>query len=120
MKRVKVAVTGAAGQIGYAMVFRLASGAIFGPDTAVQLQLLELEQALPALEGVKMELDDCAFPQLEKVTCTSDANVAFGDAGYVLLVGAAPRKAGMERKDLLEINGKIFVGQGIAINDNAG
>ncbi len=120
MKRVKVAVTGAAGQIGYAMVFRLASGAIFGPDTAVQLQLLELEQALPALEGVKMELDDCAFPQLEKVTCTSDANVAFGDADYVLLVGAAPRKAGMERKDLLEINGKIFVGQGKAINDNAG
>ncbi len=119
MKRVKVAVTGAAGQIGYAMVFRLASGAIFGPDTAVQLQLLELEQALPALEGVKMELDDCAFPQLEKVTCTSDANVAFGDADYVLLVGAAPRKAGMERKDLLEINGKIFVGQGKAINDNA-
>ena len=120
MKRVRVAVTGAAGQIGYAMVFRLASGAIFGPDTAVQLQLLELEQALPALEGVKMELDDCAFPQLEKVTCTSDANVAFGDADYVLLVGAAPRKAGMERNDLLEINGKIFVGQGKAINDNAG
>ena len=120
MKRVKVAVTGAAGQIGYAMVFRLASGAIFGPDTAVQLQLLELEQALPALDGVKMELDDCAFPQLEKVTCTSDANVAFGDADYVLLVGAAPRKAGMERKDLLEINGRIFVSQGKAINDNAG
>ena len=101
------------------MVFRLASGAIFGPDTAVQLQLLELEQALPALE-VKMELDDCAFPQLEKVICTSDANIAFGDTDYVLLVGAAPRKAGMERKDLLEINGKIFVGQGRAINDNAG
>ena len=120
MKRVRVAVTGAAGQIGYAMVFRLASGAIFGPDTAVQLQLLELEQALPALEGVKMELYDCAFPQLEKVTCTSDANVAFGDADYILLVGAAPRKAGMERNDLLEINGKIFVGQGKAINDNAG
>ena len=120
MKRVKVAVTGAAGQIGYAMVFRLASGAIFGPDTAVQLQLLELEQALPALDGVKMELDDCAFPQFEKVTCTSDANVAFGDADYVLLVGAAPRKAGMERKDLLEINGRIFVSQGKAINDNAG
>ena len=100
----------AAGQIGYAMVFRLASGAIFGPDTAVQLQLLELEQALPALDGVKMELDDCAFPQLEKVTCTSDANVAFGDADYVLLVGAAPRKAGMERKDLLEINGRICIG----------
>ena len=120
MKRVKVAVTGAAGQIGYAMVFRLASGVIFGPDTAVQLQLLELEQALPALDGVKMELDDCAFPQLEKVTSTSDPNVAFGDANYILLVGAAPRKAGMERKDLLEINGRIFVGQGKAINDNAG
>lgn len=120
MKRVKVAVTGAAGQIGYALVFRLASGAVFGPDTAVELQLLELEQALPALEGVKMELDDCAFPLLEKITCTSDANIAFRDTDYVLLVGAAPRKAGMERKDLLEVNGKIFVGQGRAINDNAG
>jgi malate dehydrogenase len=119
MKRVKVAVTGAAGQIGYALVFRLASGAIFGPDTAVQLQLLELEQALPALKGAKLELNDCAFPQLEKVSCTSDANVAFGDADYILLVGAAPRKAGMERKDLLEINGKIFVAQGKAINRNA-
>jgi malate dehydrogenase len=119
MKRVRVAVTGAAGQIGYALLYRLGSGAIFGPDTAVELQLLELEQALPALEGVKMELDDCAFPLLEKITCSSDANVAFRDADYILLVGAAPRKAGMERKDLLEINGKIFVGQGKAINDNA-
>jgi len=120
MRNVKVAVTGAAGQIGYAMLFRLASGAVFGPNTTVDLQLLELEAALPALEGVKMELDDCAFPLLNKVVTTSDANVAFRDTDWVLLVGAAPRKAGMERNDLLRINGGIFVGQGKAINDNAG
>ena len=101
MKRVKIAVTGAAGQIGYALVFRLASGAVFGPDTAVELQLLELEQALPALEGLRMELDDSAFPNLYKMTLTSDANVAFKEADWILLVGAAPRKKGMERKDLL-------------------
>ncbi|MBF0238909.1 MAG: malate dehydrogenase [SAR324 cluster bacterium] len=119
MKKVKVAVTGAAGQIGYAILFRLASGAIFGPDTAVELQLIELEQALPALEGVKMELDDCAFPLLQKVTLTSDINVGFRDANWVLLIGSVPRKAGMERGDLLKINGGIFTGQGKAINENA-
>ncbi len=120
MRNVKVAVTGAAGQIGYAMLFRIASGAVFGPNTTVDLQLLELEAALPALEGVKMELDDCAFPLLNKVVTTSDANVAFKDTDWVLLVGAAPRKAGMERNDLLRINGGIFVGQGQAINESAG
>ena len=120
MKTVKVAVTGAAGQIGYAMLFRLASGSVFGPDTAVELQLLELEHALPALEGVKMELDDCAFPLLNKIITTSDPNVAFNDIDWGLLVGSVPRKDGMERNDLLRVNGGIFVGQGKAINDNAG
>jgi len=120
MKTVKVAVTGAAGQIGYAMLFRLASGSVFGPDTAVELQLLELEHALPALEGVKMELDDCAFPLLNKIITTSDPNVAFKDTDWGLLVGSVPRKDGMERNDLLRVNGGIFVGQGKAINDNAG
>ncbi len=120
MKTVKVAVTGAAGQIGYAMLFRLASGSVFGPDTAVELQLLELEHALPALEGVKMELDDCAFPLLNKIITTSDPNVAFKDIDWGLLVGSVPRKDGMERNDLLRINGGILVGQGNAINENAG
>ena len=120
MKTVKVAVTGAAGQIGYAMLFRLASGSVFGPDTAVELQLLELEHALPALEGVKMELDDCSFPLLNKIVTTSDPNVAFKDIDWGLLVGSVPRKDGMERNDLLRINGGIFVGQGNAINENAG
>jgi malate dehydrogenase len=120
MKTVKVAVTGAAGQIGYAMLFRLASGSVFGPDTAVELQLLELEHALPALEGVKMELDDCSFPLLNKIVTTSDPNVAFRDIDWGLLVGSVPRKDGMERNDLLRVNGGIFVGQGNAINDNAG
>ena len=120
MKTVKVAVTGAAGQIGYAMLFRLASGAVFGRDTAVELRLLELEQALPALEGVKMELDDCAFPLLENIVTTSDADHAFKGVDWALLVGSVPRKAGMERNDLLKVNGGIFVGQGKAINQNAG
>ena len=120
MKTVKVAVTGAAGQIGYAALFRLASGAIFGMDTAVELQLLELEKALPALEGVKMELDDCAFPLLTNIVATSDPNVAFKDIDWGLLVGSVPRKAGMERNDLLRVNGGIFVGQGKALNENAG
>ncbi|HIO84579.1 MAG TPA: malate dehydrogenase [Deltaproteobacteria bacterium] len=120
MKTVKVAVTGAAGQIGYAMLFRLASGSVFGTDTAVELHLLELEQALPALEGVKMELDDCAFPLLNKIVTTSDPNVAFKDIDWGLLVGSVPRKDGMERNDLLRVNGGIFVGQGNAINDTAG
>ena len=120
MKTVKVAVTGAAGQIGYAALFRLASGAVFGMDTAVELQLLELEKALPALEGVKMELDDCAFPLLTNIVATSDPNVAFKDIDWGLLVGSVPRKAGMERNDLLRVNGGIFVGQGKALNENAG
>ena len=116
---VSVAVTGAAGQIGYALLFRIASGQMFGPNTTVDLRLLELEQALPALEGVRMELDDCAFPLLGDITCTSDTNVAFDGVNWALLVGAVPRKEGMERKDLLTVNGGIFTGQGRAIADNA-
>jgi len=118
-KRVKVAVTGAAGQIGYAMVFRIASGQMLGPDTEIELQLLELEQTLPSLRGVAMELEDCAFPLLKNVVCTSDVNTAMTDVSWALLVGAVPRKEGMERSDLLKINGGIFTGQGRAINDNA-
>ena len=118
-RRVKVAVTGAAGQIGYALIFRIASGEMFGSETTVDLGLLELEQALPALEGVAMELDDCAFPLLGSVTRTSDAAEAFDGANWALLVGAVPRKAGMERKDLLRINAGIFQAQGAAIGQNA-
>jgi malate dehydrogenase len=118
-KSVRVAITGAAGQIGYALLFRIASGEMFGKDTKVNLNLLELEQALPALEGVKMELDDCAFPLLESITTTSDMNVAFKDIDWALLVGSVPRKAGMERGDLLNINGGIFTKQGKAIDENA-
>jgi malate dehydrogenase len=115
-KRVRVAVTGAAGQIGYALLFRIASGQVFGADTLVDLNLLELEAALPALNGVKLELDDCAFPTLASVTCTSSADVAFKDVDWALLVGSVPRKAGMERADLLKINGGIFIGQGQALD----
>lgn len=118
-KRVKVAITGAAGQIGYALVFRIASGQMFGPDTDVELNLLELEHALPSLKGVAMELDDCAFPLLKKVTTTSDVNAAMKDVNWAVLVGSVPRKDGMERSDLLKINGGIFTTQGKAINDNA-
>jgi malate dehydrogenase len=118
-KRVKVAVTGAAGQIGYALLFRIASGQMFGLDTEVELQLLELEQALGALQGVAMELDDCAFPLLKKITCTSSLDEAFSGANWALLVGSVPRKKGMLRGDLLKINGGIFTGQGKAINENA-
>lgn len=116
---VKVAVTGAAGQIGYALLFRIASGQMFGPQTKVELQLLELEAALPALHGVAMELDDCAFPLLKKITCTSDLKVAFNDVNWSLLIGSVPRKQGMERADLLKINGAIFTAQGKAINSVA-
>jgi malate dehydrogenase len=116
---VRVAVTGAAGQIGYALLFRIASGQAFGPDIPVALQLLELEAALPALEGVRMELDDCAFPLLDDVVTTADTERAFRDANWALLVGAVPRNEGMERKDLLSINGGIFTGQGAAIARNA-
>lgn len=118
-KRVKVAVTGAAGQIGYALLFRIASGQMFGTDTEVELQLIELEQALGALKGVAMELDDCAFPLLKKITCTSDLNVGFKDVNWAILVGSVPRKDGMERSDLLKINGGIFTAQGKAIAENA-
>lgn len=118
-KRVKVAVSGAAGQIGYALIFRIASGQMFGPDTEVELNLLEVPPVLPSLEGVKMELDDCAFPLLAKVTTTDDVNVAMKDINWAVLVGSVPRKAGMERSELLGINGKIFTTQGRAINDHA-
>lgn len=117
--RVRVAITGAAGQIGYALLFRIASGQMFGPNTEVELQLLELEQALPALEGVAMELDDCAFPLLKRIVCTADMNKAMDGINWALLVGSVPRKQGMERSDLLQINGGIFTKQGQAINDNA-
>jgi len=118
-KLVKVAITGAAGQIGYALIFRIASGQMFGYDTDVELRLLELPQALPSLNGVAMELDDCAFPLLRKVVCTSDVNEAMQGINWAILVGAVPRKDGMERSDLLKINGGIFGPQGKAINDNA-
>ncbi len=116
---VRVAVTGAAGQVAYAMLARLASGEVFGPDKRVILQLLEIPQALDRLEGVAMELDDCSFPLLEDIVMTDDANRAFKDCNFALLVGSFPRKEGMERKELLGINGKIFVGQGKAIAENA-
>jgi malate dehydrogenase len=112
---IRVAVTGAAGQVAYAMLGRLASGEIFGPHNKVILQLLEIPQALPALEGVAMELDDCSFSTLEDVIVTDDPNRAFKDCSWALLVGSFPRKQGMERKDLLDINGKIFIGQGKAL-----
>src|SRR3954453_14677212 len=116
---VRVAVTGAAGQVAYAMLARLASGEIFGPQTKVILQLLEIAPALPNLEGVAMELDDCGFTTLQEIITTDDPARAFRDVNYALLVGSFPRKQGMERKDLLGINGKIFVGQGEAIAKNA-
>lgn len=118
-KRVRVAVTGAAGQIGYALLFRIASGQMFGPNTEVELNLLELEPALPALEGVAMELDDCAFPLLKRIVCTADLHTAMDGVNWALLVGSVPRKQGMERSDLLQINGGIFTKQGQAINDRA-
>ncbi len=116
---IRVAVTGAAGQIGYSLLFRIASGAMFGPDQPVILHLIEIEPALPALHGVVMELDDCAFPLLQGTVPTADLNVGFKDVNWALLVGSVPRKAGMERGDLLNINGKIFIGQGQAIAENA-
>lgn len=118
-KRVKVAVTGAAGQIGYALLFRIASGQMFGSETEVELQLLELEQALPALKGVAMELEDCAFPLLKNIVLTSDLNTAFKDANWVVCVGSVPRKEGMERADLLKINGGIFTAQAKAVEKSA-
>ena len=116
---VRVAVTGAAGQIGYALLFRIASGHMFGPDQPVALNLIEIEPGMAALEGVGMELDDCAFPLLTDVVTTSDINTGFASVNWSLLVGSVPRKDGMERGDLLGINGKIFTGQGQAINNHA-
>ncbi len=116
---VKVAVTGAAGQIGYSLLFRIASGALLGPDTPVELRLLEITPALKSLEGVVMELDDCAFPLLSKVEIGDDPNVIFDGANLALLVGARPRTKGMERGDLLEANGAIFTVQGKALNEQA-
>jgi len=118
-KPVRVAVTGAAGQISYSLLFRIAAGEMLGPDQPIILQMLEITPALDALKGVAMELDDCAFPLLENIICSDDANIAFKDADYALLVGARPRGAGMERKDLLEANAAIFSVQGKAINDHA-
>jgi malate dehydrogenase len=117
---IKVAVTGAAGQIGYALLPRIASGAIFGPDQPIELHLIEIPPALKALEGVVMELHDCAFPLLHNVVATVDLNEGFRGVSWALLVGSVPRRAGMERKDLLGINGKIFVEQGRALAECAG
>src|SRR6201997_3144764 len=116
---VKVAVTGAAGQIGYSLLFRIASGSMFGSDQPVELELIEIPQAIKALEGVVMELEDCAFPLVTKLIPTSNPDEGFRGVNWVLLVGSVPRKQGMERKELLGINGKIFVGQGRAIQKNA-
>ncbi len=116
---IRVAVTGAAGQIGYALLFRIASGAVFGADQPVALNLIEIPPGLEALKGVVMELDDCAFPLLTETVVTTDLNEGFKNVNWALLVGSVPRKAGMERKELLGINGKIFVGQGQAIAKNA-
>ena len=116
---VRVAVTGAAGQVAYSILPRLASGEVFGPDRKVILQLLEIPQALTALEGVAMELEDCGFSTLQEIVATDDPNRAFAGCNYALLVGAAPRKQGMERKDLLGMNGRIFVGQGQALAKHA-
>ena len=116
---VRVTVTGAAGQISYSLLFRIAAGEMLGPNQPVILQMLEITPALEALNGVAMELDDCAFPLLAGMICTDDAAVAFKDSDYALLVGARPRGPGMERKDLLEANAAIFSAQGKALNDNA-
>jgi malate dehydrogenase len=116
---VKVAVTGAAGQIGYSLLFRIASGSMFGPDQPLELELIEIPEAMKPLEGVVMELEDCAFPLVTKITPTSDLAEGFRGVHWALLVGSVPRKQGMERKDLLGINGKIFTGQGRAIEKNA-
>ena len=118
-KIIRVAVTGAAGNIGYALLFRIASGAMFGPDQPVALNLIEIPPALDSLKGVIMELDDCAFPLLKDVVATTDLEEGFKDVNWAILVGSVPRKDGMERADLLSINGKVFTGQGRAIASNA-
>ena len=116
---IKIAVTGAAGQIGYALLFRIASGTVFGPDQPVQLNLIEIPNAIERLKGVIMELEDCAFPLLTKIVATTDLNEGFTDINWALLVGSVPRSKGMERNDLLNINGSIFTAQGEAIDKNA-
>jgi malate dehydrogenase len=116
---IRIAITGAAGQIGYSLLFRIASGAMFGPEQPVILHLIEIEPALPALNGVVMELQDCALPLLKGIVPTASLDEGFAGVNWALLVGSVPRKAGMERKDLLGINGKIFIGQGKAIEKNA-
>ncbi|MFK7849969.1 MAG: malate dehydrogenase [Akkermansiaceae bacterium] len=116
---ITVSITGAAGQIGYAILFRIASGSVFGPDQPVNLRLIEIEPGLPALQGVVMELEDCAFPLLNDIVATTDLDEGFTGANWALLIGSVPRKAGMERADLLGINGKIFTGQGQAIARSA-
>lgn len=118
-KPIKIAVTGAAGQIGYALLFRIASGQMFGADQPVILHLLELERSLSMLHGIAMELDDCAFPLLKNIVCTSQLNESMKDINWAILVGSMPRKEGMERADLLKINGGIFAPQGKAINTYA-
>lgn len=118
-KRIKVAITGAAGQIGYSLLFRIAAGEMFGKDVDIDLSLLELEKALPALGGVVMELDDCAFPLLKSIKVSSNPAEAFKDIDWALLVGSVPRKDGMERGDLLKINGGVFIEQGKALAQNA-
>src|SRR5581483_7770292 len=116
----RIAVTGAGGQIGYALIFRIASGGVFGPDQPVALSLLEITPALPSLNGTIMELEDCAFPTLADVRASDKAEEAFAGADWVVLVGGLPRKEGMSRADLIRANGPIFTGQGRAINDAAG
>src|SRR6478735_9883869 len=116
---IRVAVTGAAGQIGYSLLFRIASGSMFGPEQPVILHLIEIEPALGTLAGVVMELQDCAFPLLKGIVATANLDEGFAGVNWALLVGSVPRKQGMERKDLLGINGKIFIGQGQAIQKNA-
>lgn len=120
METIKLAITGSAGQIGYSLLFRIAAGDMFGKEYSLDLRLLEVEAAIPALKGVLMELQDCAFPLLEKITITSNTDEAFRDVDWALLVGAAPRKAGMERSDLLKINGGIFQAQGKSLGAVAG
>lgn len=118
-KPIRIAITGAAGQIGYALLFRIASGAVFGPDQPVKLNLIEIPNALDRLKGVIMELDDCAFPLLEEIVATTDLGEGFANVNWALLVGSVPRSKGMERNDLLNINGSIFTAQGKAIEANA-
>ena len=116
---VKVTITGAAGHIGYALAFRIASGEMFGPNQSVILRLLEIPQAMSSLNGVGMELEDCAFPLLHDIVLTDDTAIGFRDTDYAILIGAKPRGKGMERKDLITENAKIFSAQGRAINDHA-